>query len=289
INSPMETIRMISVICAILFGIFGLILLYLNTKLPAYARGSRLWMLFIGIGSVVAIFVALLLEGSLLGGGLEILKNLLLCFVVIYIFIKSKMFKRCVDGTANLADKFWLVVICGAISIYGTVGGYDMGGYIINFRDLGPMLAGLIGGPIPGLIAALIGGIYRLSVGGVTAVPCFIATIAAGLIAGFAVRYWKGQLTVPRVILLAVIVECFHILFLFPTYVLLAGTMDAAQIFDVISSTLLSMMVVNAFGLVCFAYFARDSKLFAGSLQRFSLKRLLQEFKDLVKQDDDDK
>lgn len=287
INSPMQTIRTISVICAVLFGIFGLILLYLNTKLPAYARGSRLWMLFIGIGSVVAIFVALLLEGSILTHGVEILKNLLLCLLAVYIFVKSKMFKRCVEGTANLADKFWLVIICGAISIYGTFGGVDLNGYILNFRDLGPMLAGFIGGPVPGLIAALIGGIYRLSLGGATAVPCLIATIAAGLIAGFAARYWKGQLTVPRVIIVAIIAECLHILSIFPTYVLLAGTMDAYQIFDVISSTLLSMIIVNGFGLVCFAYFARDSKLFAGSLQRFSLKKLIQELKDLVKQGDD--
>ncbi|HJJ45638.1 MAG TPA: hypothetical protein O0Y17_00970, partial [Methanocorpusculum sp.] len=60
------------------------------------------------------------------------------------------------------------------------------------------------------------------------------------------------------------------------------------QVFEVIFSTLPSMIMVNAFGLVCFSYFARSSKLFAGSLQRINLKKVLQEFKDLIKPGDDD-
>jgi len=76
------------------------------------------------------------------------------------------------------------MVIFGTISIFGTYSGIEFFGAMANVRDLEPMVAGLIGGPVMGIRAGLIGGLYRLSLGGFTAVPCAISTILSGLLAG---------------------------------------------------------------------------------------------------------
>lgn len=286
INNPMGTIRLSAVICALLFGVFGFILLYLNSRLPEYARASRLWMLVIAVGSILSAYVALLIEGSFLEFGLPLFENVLVCTVVFYIFCRTKTFQRMADGTANIVDKFWVVFIFGLISVYGTYSGImiagEYGGYILNFRDLGAMIAGVLGGPVVGFFAALIGGVYRLTVGGVTAVPCFLATLAAGVLAGIAIRIWKGKLTMRRGATLAAVVELLHLLLIFPIYALATGVMGLSMIQDVILTTALPMTIVNAAGMMIFAHFAQKYPLLQGGLKRMTLSSLREEIRALI-------
>ncbi|HJJ47458.1 MAG TPA: Nramp family divalent metal transporter [Methanocorpusculum sp.] len=290
INEPMATIRIVSIICALLFGALGFILLYLNSKLPEYARGSRIWMLFIGLGSVLSIYVGLLLQGSILDIGLPLVKNLLLCLIVFYLFTKTKMFRRIVDGEATLADKFWLVFICGAFSIYGTIGGNtDYSGYLVNFRDFGPMIAGILGGPIVGVLTGVIGGVFRLTVEGgeLTAIPCCASTILAGLLSGMAVRMWKGKLTAKRLILLVAAVECLHLIVIIPVYGLITQTMAMTDILSMIGVAVLPMILVNAAGLYLSAYFNHKKvDVYKGGLQKTTLKQFWKEFKEMFRKGD---
>ena len=289
IGEPMAIIRTSAVICALLFGVFGFILIYLNTRLPDYARASRLWMLAIGIGSVLSVYVALLIEGSFLEFGLPLFESVLVCAVIFYIFCRTKTFERMASGKSNIVDKFWVVFIFGIISIYGTYSGItvagEYGGYILNFRDLGAMVAGILGGPVVGFFAALIGGLYRLSLGGVTAVPCFIATIAAGVLSGYAIRSWKGKFTMRRAVYIAAVVELLHLLVIFPVYVLANGTMNFVMIQDVIVTTLLPMTIVNVAGLMIFAHFSQKSPLLQSGLKKMTPKSVASEIKSLLHHD----
>ena len=290
INEPMHTIRTVSVICAILFGIFGFMLLYLDSKLPEYARGSRFWMLFIGIGSALSIFVALLLQGSILDLGFPLLKEMMIFIAVLFLFTRTKMFKRIMAGMGNISDKFWLVVIFGALSVYASLFGILLPGtdnIIINFRDLGPVIAGLLGGPVVGVFAGLVGGLFRLGMGGVTAVPCCIGTIAAGLMAGIAVRMWKGKITVPRLIGLGAAAECFHLLFVFPTYEFITSQMTVPAVLDVIFQAAPSMTIVMVMGLLLFYLFIRKTPLVKEAENPLSLSRLKDELKSLFKKGGD--
>ena len=292
-NNPMGTIRTSAVLCALLFGVFGFILIYLNARLPEYARASRLWMLVIAVGSILSVYVALLIEGSFLEFGFPLFENVLVCTVAFYIFCRTKTFQRMADGSANIIDKFWVVFLFGLISIYGTYSGItiagEYGAYILNFRDLGAMAAGVLGGPVVGFFAALIGGLYRLSLGGVTAVPCFLATLAAGVLAGFAIRIWQGKLTMRRAATLAVIVELLHLLLIFPIYALATGSMGLAMIQDVILTTTLPMTIVNAAGLMIFAHFAQKYPLLQSGLKKLNLKNLRDEIASLIHPDTEDK
>ena len=293
IGEPMTIIRTSAILCALLFGVFGFILIYLNTRLPEYARASRLWMLTIGIGSVLSVYVALLIEGSFLEFGLPLFENVLVCSVIFYIFCKTKTFERMASGNANIIDKFWVVFIFGIISVYGTYSGItiagEYGGYILNFRDLGAMVAGVLGGPVVGFFAALIGGLYRLSVGGVTAVPCFLATIAAGILAGCAIRSWKGKFTMRRAVYIAAVVELLHLLVIFPIYVLATGSMTFVMIQDVIVTTLLPMTIVNAAGLMIFAHFSQKFPLLESGLKKMTPKSIAAEIRSLISHEEDAK
>ena len=293
INQPMAVIRTSAVLCALLFGVFGFILIYVNTRLPEYARASRLWMLVIGIGSVLSVYVALLIEGSFLEFGLPLFESVLVCSVIFYIFCRTKTFERMASGTSNIVDKFWVIFIFGIISVYGTYSGItiagEYGSYILNFRDLGAMVAGVLGGPVVGFFAALIGGLYRLSVGGVTAVPCFLATIAAGILAGYAIRSWKGKFTMRRAVYIAAVVELLHLLVIFPIYVLATGSMTFVMIQDVIVTTLLPMTIVNAAGLMIFAHFSQKFPLLESGLKKMTPKSIAAEIRSLISHEEDAK
>ena len=75
-------------------------------------------------------------------------------------------------------------ILGGVFGIYGNISGISLNGAVISVRDIGPMLAGFLGGPIGGLIAGLIAGIHRLTMGGITANACVVATCCIGLVCG---------------------------------------------------------------------------------------------------------
>lgn len=95
-----------------------------------------------------------------------------------------------VEGTKSLSkikgdynrirNAIFLGVIGGIFGIYATLSGSAMSnGALVSIRDVGPMFAGCLGGPIGGIIAGSIAGIFRLlwglpdvTVG--TSIPCAI-------------------------------------------------------------------------------------------------------------------
>ncbi|WP_319378138.1 Nramp family divalent metal transporter [uncultured Methanocorpusculum sp.] len=263
IADPMTVIRRIAALSAILFGIFGFIVIYLDSRLPKYAKGSRVWMAIMAIGSGLSIYIALLIESSFLQNGIPLIERMLVIVVVLFVFTKTEMFKKLVSGAATLTDKVWTVTLGGGLSIYGVFRGIDVNGLIFNFSAIGPIVAGLLGGPVVGGLAGLIGCIYRLAQGGPTAVGCSLAILAAGLIAGFAVRWWQGRITVFKAALLTVIIEWIHLLIIVPGCGLIMGTQTIDEIIAIIASTFLPITIVNTLGVALFAYFAKEYPVFA--------------------------
>jgi len=252
---PVALVHHTAAFASVMFGILGFMIIYLDLKLPEYARGSRLWILVTGAGSIVFLYVAMILEESLLTFGLPLIERLLVIGFVIYAFSKTEMFQKFLDGRADYLDHVWAVVIFGAISIYGTYRGIPFDGLIINFRDTGPAIAGLLGGPLVGGLAGVIGGLYRYSSGGWTATACFAGTVAAGIIAGFYMRWVKGRLTYYHAIILGVIIESVHILVLLP---LLTEGITFEQYAGVVVAAFPSMVVANTLGILLFVYILSD-------------------------------
>jgi GAF domain-containing protein len=115
-----------------------------------------------------------------------------------YIIARSSAMRPFVEGRpAKLASQLALGIVFGLFSIYGTVGGVPVHGALISIRDTGPIIAGLLGGPLPGVVAGLIGGGHRLwlvvaepSTFGFTALPCSVSTVLIGLVCGLVRQRW---------------------------------------------------------------------------------------------------
>lgn len=248
IGSPEAVIKHVSVVSSILFAVIGFALIYIDNNLPRGHRGSRIWLAVMAIGSGVFLLVALLEEATILAFGVPLMERLAMVLLVLFVFVRSDLASAYRRGVATKTDLLWLILIFGALSIYGTFRGFNFEGVLLNFRDLGPIIAGLIGGPIAGAAAGAIGGLYRYSLGGWTALPCAVATIVAGILGGIVGRRWL-PLTPLRLAILGVAAEALHILVILP--LLTIGT-PFSEILDVIRATLLPMSVVTAAGLILY-------------------------------------
>lgn len=147
-----------------------------------------------------------------------------------------------------------MIAFFGALSIYGTYGGVVLpSGAIANIRDLGPIIAGLVGGPVVGLGAGLIGGLERYFTGGFVAVSTSSVTVMAGLAAGFIYFLRKGEFPPIWVVMLfTACVECFLMGFT----VLISRPFDMAV--AVVKEVAIAMILANTIGAGIFAFIIRN-------------------------------
>lgn len=109
--------------------------------------------------------------------------------VVAYLYCKSPAFKPLTTDSLRVRDKLYLYFFFAAISIMGTYLGLPVRDAIANTRAIGPVLAGIIGGPLLGTAVGFTGGLHRYFFGGFTAVSCGISTTVEGLIGGLVHLY----------------------------------------------------------------------------------------------------
>lgn len=175
--------------------------------------------------------------------------------VVIYILTRTGIFSGTDRSGTNIKKRLMIVFLFGLLAIYGTIDSINIFGAQANVRDLGPMIAGLIGGPWVGLGAGVIGGIHRYLFGGLTRFPCALATIFAGLAGGLVFKLNKGFLLKPwTAILFAAGLESFHMLLVLA----LARPYDQALL--VVKEIAVPMIVANSLGLLLFVLIVRNYK-----------------------------
>lgn len=122
---------------------------------------------------------------------LELLKQLInhLGYVIIIAFLISRLstFKQIVQkNKIERTETIFLSILFGAFGILGTYIGIDVRGAIANTRNIGVIAGGVLGGPLVGVGAGLIAGLHRIliDIGGITAIPCGIATFIGGCLSG---------------------------------------------------------------------------------------------------------
>lgn len=105
---------------------------------------------------------------------------------------KMKLFGRAIQkDTFKKTDIALFSIIFSAFGIFGTYIGVEIHGAIANIRNIGVVIGGILGGPIVGMIAGGLAGIHRIAIdiGGITALPCGIATFVGGAFSGFLYKY----------------------------------------------------------------------------------------------------
>lgn len=189
----------------------------------------------------------------------------LMCVIIVaaYLLTRSRIFPEILDGKATIATQIILVLFFGALSVYGSISGIEFLGSVVNVRDLGPMLAGLLAGPWVGMGAGAIGAAYRLSLGGLTVIPCSITAIFAGLFGGLIWLYCKKKFAGWKIaVLFAVLMEVFHMVL----------TLVLVQPFDsalaIVSRVYIPMILANAVGMYLFClmveHYRHEKKLEEG-------------------------
>ena len=173
----------------------------------------------------------------------------LMCVIIVaaYLLTRSRIFPEILDGRPTITTQIILVILFGALSVYGTVSGIDFLGSVVNVRDLGPMLAGLLAGPWVGIGAGLIGAAYRFSMGGLTVYSCSVTAVFAGLFGGLIWLYCKRKFAGWKIaVLFAVLMEVFHMVLT----LLIARPFD--QALAVVERVYIPMIIANAIGMYVF-------------------------------------
>ena len=179
---------------------------------------------------------------------IQLVKLMAVIAIVAYIVTRTSWFFEVCNRRINLRSGIFMVGIFGALSIFGNYSGVEILGAIANVRDLGPLIAGLLGGPAVGFATGLIGGVYRYYMGGFTAVPCALATFFSGVFGGL-IWAWKRKLIGAFwATLFAFSIESFH----------MALTLALAQPFSealsVVQAVYLPMAFGNSAGMAVFAF-----------------------------------
>jgi phosphoserine phosphatase RsbU/P len=181
----------------------------------------------------------------------------LMCVIIVaaYLLTRSRIFPEILNGRATIKTQIILVLFFGILSVYGTISGIDFLGSVVNVRDLGPMLAGLLAGPWVGIGAGAIGAAYRLTMGGITVYSCSVTAVFAGLFGGLIWLYQKKKFAGTTIaVAFAILMEVFH----------MALTLLIARPFDdalaIVSRVYIPMIVANAVGMYVFCLMVEEVK-----------------------------
>lgn len=170
--------------------------------------------------------------------------------VLAYVLTRTRAYAAIMNKKRlTFKQQLGLALVFGIFSIYGTLSGIDIMGAIANIRDLGPAIAGLIGGPWVGLGAGLIGGLHRYMVGGITYIPCSVSTVVAGLVGGLIYTYRKGEfISIKGAVVFMALMEAFHM------GLAVAIVRPLSVIIPIIENIFGPMIVTNALGMGIFAF-----------------------------------
>ncbi len=184
---------------------------------------------------------------------LNLVNSMAVIMVITYLITRSRFYGEILAKKLTPRNQLLLVLIFGAFSIYGTLGGIELLGAIANIRDLGPTIAGLVGGPVVGLGAGLIGGLHRLNLGGFTVYSCSLSTVLAGLIGGGAYLLRKGEFpSIKTAVLLSVAIEVIHL------GIALVISKPFSQALALVQQIIAPMILANGTGMAVFAFMVNN-------------------------------
>ena len=163
--------------------------------------------------------------------------------VVSAVISSSRLISRFRGGAFNWKFSVIIGVFGGLFGIYGNISGVDWNGALVSVRDIGPMMAGFVSGPLGGVIAGAIAGAHRLLFGGDTMYACMIATTLIGLICGLLMMKFRNVLRKPYwALLIGALMEIFHL------GMILLIVRPFGKALNIVAHIALPFIVVNSVG-----------------------------------------
>lgn len=131
----------------------------------------------------------------------------------------------------------------GLFGVYANYAGINVSDAIVSIRDIGPMMAGIFGGPIGGLIAGGIACAHRLTLGGPTVYACSLATLTIGMFSGLLhMIFGQKIIKIHWAFIIACIFEGYHLLLV---YLIVKPTSLAISIIEAVA---IPIILANAIG-----------------------------------------
>jgi len=149
---------------------------------------------------------------------LQLLEQSSLMIVLFIIITKIKGFKYIFQKeNYKLNDLLVISLIFTALAILGTYNGIDVQGAIANTRIIAIVSGGVLFGPLVGITSGIISGIHRyiIDIGGITAFPCFVSSMFAGILSGFFYRKISSRYKGIYAIACGVISESFSMILIY--------------------------------------------------------------------------
>ncbi|MDD1719373.1 MAG: SpoIIE family protein phosphatase [Methanoregulaceae archaeon] len=177
----------------------------------------------------------------------------MICVVMVfaYLFTRSRFFVEVLEDRQSLVTRIILIVVFGLLSIYGLSSGLSISGAVVNIRDLGPILAGLICGPYVGIGAGLVGTVYRITMGGSNVIGAAIGPVLAGAMAGGVYLLNKrGFVSTPTAVIVTVIIES---AISTVTLIIRLVTSPGSNLVPIIVNVAIPMIVLNAVAVAIFS------------------------------------
>lgn len=110
-----------------------------------------------------------------------------LMLICLFFLIRLRLFRELLHKSAHTPKELLAVTaIFSLFALFSTWSGVPVEGSLVNVRIIAVMSGGILFGPWVGAIVGVIAGVHRylIAIGGVTAIPCFITSIIAGLLSG---------------------------------------------------------------------------------------------------------
>jgi sigma-B regulation protein RsbU (phosphoserine phosphatase) len=184
---------------------------------------------------------------------LSLIENMCVIIVFAYLLTRTRYFTEVMDKKFTLKNQAVLILFFGGFSIFGSLSGINLLGAIANVRDLGPMIAGLVGGPFIGVAAGLIGATARFFMGGPTVIPCTLATVLAGLFGGIIYVLNKGKFVgVIKAGMFAFLMESLHMV------MALFLTQPFSLAVIIVGGVSVPMILSNTLGMMIFIFIASN-------------------------------
>ncbi|MCE0814132.1 sensor histidine kinase [Buttiauxella sp. A2-C1_F] len=110
-----------------------------------------------------------------------------LMLICLFFLIRIRLFRELLHKNAHTPKELLAVTaIFSMFALFSTWSGVHVEGSLVNVRIIAVMAGGILFGPWVGIITGIIAGLHRylIDVDGITAVPCLITSIVAGIISG---------------------------------------------------------------------------------------------------------
>lgn len=170
---------------------------------------------------------------------------------MLYILLTAGLWHFTRSKLVNAGYYFFIGIIYGVCSIISNHVSIDYGDMLLNVRDIGPLVSGVIFHPAAGIIAGLIGGIERYicgtywGIGSYTRIACSISTCLAGFLAAVLKdKVFKNRLPSPLYMLfIGIVMEVFHMY-----VVLITHRNDMEMAFYVVKICAIPMILFTGVG-----------------------------------------